>query len=367
MARAYAEIDMAAITHNTRILGERAGGSSVCAVVKANGYGHGAETAARAALAGGATRLGVAQVAEGVALRDLGFGEPVWLFSEPEPSEFATCGRFHLEPPVYSERGWEAAVATGAKSPLHVHVMVDTGMHRVGCSVESAAHWAQRLDSSPGLSLRSVWTHLAVADEPDHPYTGHQLDRFDEALDSIADAGVELPLVHAANSAGTIAVPRSHFHVVRPGVALYGMAPSPALAGMADLRPAMKLWSTVSLVKRLRAGDRVSYGLRTELRKDANIATLPIGYADGARRGWWEHGEVLIHGERCKIVGVITMDQMLVDCGDLPVGPGDEAVLIGAQANENISADEWAKALGTINYEITCGIGARVERIVRQP
>ncbi len=367
MASAYAEIDEAAITHNTHILGDCAGEAAVCAVVKANGYGHGAETTARAALAGGATRLGVARVAEGVALREAGFEEPIWLFSEPEPTEFAACARFQLEPPVYSERGWDAAVATGASGPLNVHVMVDTGMHRVGCSVETAAQWAQHVDSSPGLSLRSVWTHLAVADEPGNPYTDQQLDRFDEALASIAAAGVEVPLVHAANSAGTIAAPRSHHNVVRPGIALYGLAPSQALAGVADLRPAMKLWSTVSLVKRLRAGDRVSYGLRTELRKDANIATLPIGYADGARRGWWEQGVVLIHGQRCKIVGVITMDQMMVDCGDLPVGPGDEAVLIGEQAGERITADEWASALGTINYEITCGIGTRVERIARQP
>jgi alanine racemase len=141
------------------------------------------------------------------------------------------------------------------------------------------------------------------------------------------------------------------------------MSPSHAVAGFIELKPAMKLWSTVSLVKRLRAGDRLSYGLRTILARDANIATIPIGYADGVVRRWWEKGEVLIHGDRCKIAGVVTMDQMMVDVGDRPVLAGDEAVLIGRQGDEEISATEWADALGTINYEITCGIGNRVRRI----
>ncbi|NNE94653.1 MAG: alanine racemase, partial [Acidimicrobiales bacterium] len=147
------------------------------------------------------------------------------------------------------------------------------------------------------------------------------------------------------------------------GVALYGLPPSDALTGRVELRPAMKLWTTVSLVKRLRAGERLSYGLRTTLGRDATIATLPIGYADGVPRRWWEPGEVLIHGEKCKIVGVVTMDQLMVDVGDLPVQAGDEAVLIGSQGAQEISATDLAAALDTINYEITCGIGSRVERV----
>ena len=213
------------------------------------------------------------------------------------------------------------------------------------------------------LELGSVWTHLAVADEPGNPYTDRQLDAFDSVLDELAQAGIEVPLVHAANSAATIAVPRAHRDVVRPGVALYGLPPSVALDGQVELRPAMKLWTTVSLVKRLRAGDRLSYGLRTTLARDATIATLPIGYADGVPRRWWQPGEVLIHGERCKIVGVVTMDQLMVDVGELPVHAGDEAVLIGSQGDEEITATDLAMALDTINYEITCGIGHRVERI----
>ncbi len=361
MARAFAEIDSAAITANTSTLSQLARGAEVCAVVKANGYGHGAETAARAALAGGATRLGVAHVSEGLALREAGFDVPIWLFSEPEPQEFQKCVQFHLEPPVYSERGIEALKSVAGS--LEVHLMIDTGMHRVGLEPTEAVSVATQIRSIPQAAIGSIWTHLAVADEPANPYTDQQLDIFDQALADLDSAGIEIPLTHAANSAGTIAVPRSHRDVVRPGVALYGLPPSPELAGMVPLQPAMKLWSRVGLVKRHRAGERISYGLRTRFAVDTTVATLPIGYADGVRRGWWEQGSVLIHGQRCKIVGVITMDQMMVDVGSLDVVAGDEAVLIGCQGDAEISATEWAAALDTINYEITCGIGPRVDRI----
>ncbi len=367
MGRAFAEIDASAITHNTRVLSELAGSAEVCAVVKANGYGHGLVTTATAAVRGGATRFGVAHVDEGRSLREAGFDEPIWLFSEPEPDEFLDCLRFSLEPPIYSERGLLAAAKVASVGAMTVHMMIDTGMHRVGCAVQDAQDWARQIRGTRGLSIDSAWTHLAVADEPGNPYTESQLDRFEAALNNIADAQIDLPLVHAANSAATMVVPRARYDVVRPGVALYGMPPSPALAGKADLRPAMRLWTTVSFVKRLRSGDRLSYGLRTELVADANIATLPIGYADGVRRGWWERGEVLIQGRRCRIVGVVTMDQLMVDCGEMEVAAGDEAVLIGAQGDEEITAGDWAQALGTINYEVTCGIGNRVQRTPADP
>ncbi len=363
MARAFAEIDAAAITFNTATLAGRALTSEVCAVVKANGYGHGAATAAAAALAGGATRLGVAQVGEGIALREEGFDAPIWLFSEPDPGELVDCVRYRLEPPLYTERGCDAAIEAARGSTLPVHLMIDTGMHRVGVRPENAVSLATYLASQPHLELSSIWTHLAVADEPGNPYTDRQLDVFESALFDIEAAGVAVPLSHAANSAATIAVPRARRDVVRPGIALYGMPPGPAIEGLVELKPAMKLWSTVSFVKRLKAGDRISYGLHTTLSSDATIATIPIGYADGVARRWWKKGVVLVHGQRCKIAGVVTMDQMMVDVGDLPVLTGDEAVLIGRQGDEEISATEWADALGTINYEITCGIGPRVRRI----
>ena len=360
MARAFAEIDSAAITANTQTLAARANGAEVCAVVKANGYGHGALASARAALAGGATRLGVAQVAEGRALRDAGLDVPIWLFSEPEPGQFQDCAHYQLQPPVYSERGIDALRTVG--EDLEVHVLVDTGMHRVGVDPARAVAVAAEIASIPGATLGSVWTHLAVADEPGNPYTDQQLDTFDRVLASLESAGIEVPLTHAANSAGTIAVPRSHRDVVRPGVALYGMPPSAELDGMVPLRPAMKLWTRVSLVKPHRAGERISYGLRTTFAADTTVATLPIGYADGVRRGWWKAGSVLIHGQRCKIVGVVTMDQMMVDVTGLDVVAGDEAVLIGRQGDDEITATEWATALDTINYEITCAITPRVHR-----
>ncbi len=360
MARAFAQIDSAAIAANTAVLAERAGTAEVCAVVKANGYGHGARAAAEAALSGGATRLGVAQVHEGIALRDAGLDVPIWLFSEPDPQEFADCVRYRLEPPVYSERGLHSL--REISGDLSVHLMIDTGMHRVGAAPGDAVRIAGRIRSTPRLTLGSVWTHLAVADEPANPYTDQQLDTFDETLASLEGAGIDVPLRHAANSAGTIAVPRAHFDVVRPGIALYGLPPSPDLDGMVTLKPAMKLWTTVSMVATHAAGERISYGLRTRFERTTTVATLPIGYADGVRRGWWRDGAVLIHGHRCKIVGVITMDQMMVDVTGLDVAAGDEAVLIGQQGDDRITATQWAAALDTINYEITCGISPRVQR-----
>lgn len=360
MARAFAQISTEAITANTRTLAARAGSAEVCAVVKANGYGHGAETAARAALVGGATRLGVAQVSEGIALREVGFDVPVWLFSEPDPTEFADCAKFGLEPPIYSERGLHALGEV--QDDLTVHLMVDTGMHRVGVAPGEAVSVAMQIRSLPQATIGSVWTHLAVADELSNPYTDAQLDTFDEVLSRLDDAGVEVPLRHAANTAGTIAVPRAHLDVVRPGVGLYGMPPSVELDGMVDLQPAMKLWTSVSLVKSHAAGERISYGLRTTFDRRTTVATLPIGYADGVARRWWRDGVVLIHGQRCKIVGVVTMDQMMVDVTGLDVEAGDEAVLIGQQGDDEITATEWATALGTINYEVTCNISPRVLR-----
>jgi alanine racemase len=236
-------------------------------------------------------------------------------------------------------------------------------MHRVGSAPDAALGLVEAA-ASAGLGLGSVWTHLAVADEPGNPFTDTQLDRFDRVLAEIEAAGFEVPLRHAANSAGTIAVPRAHHDVVRCGVALYGMAPSPALAGRADLRPALRWVSRVSHVKQLQPGDRVSYGLRTEVTEPTVAATVPVGYADGYRRSLWRTPDlVLIGGRRRRVLGVVTMDQMVVDCGSDEVAVGDEVVLIGQQGEACVSADELASALDTINYEITCGISERVGRV----
>jgi alanine racemase len=264
-----------------------------------------------------------------------------------------------LTPTVATAEGIDA-LAVHQVRDLDVHLKVDTGMHRVGAAPADAGPLVERVDSHrPWLRLAGVYTHLAVADEPADPYTDEQLDRFDAALGAIPPVAV----THAANSAAALAHERARRSFVRAGIAVYGISPGHGVDHLCgDLRPAMALKARVSFVKRVAAGARISYGLRHTFAAETSVATLPIGYADGVRRGLSDGGSVLIGGRRRPIVGVVTMDQLMVDCGDDPVRAGDEAVLIGAQGDERITAEEWADALGTIGYEVVCGIGARVPR-----
>jgi alanine racemase len=339
----------------------------VCAVVKADGYGHGAVPVAQAALEAGATWLAVAQVPEAAALRQFGIDHPILLLSEPQPGQVEDALDAAVAVTVYSERLVDAlsrAVVARGGSAWPVHLKVDTGMHRVGASPVDAVHLARRIDADPALSLAAVWTHCAVADDPDDPFTAVQLDRYEAVLSDIEAAGVEVPMRHAANSAAAILHPASRYDLVRCGISVYGIPPAPHLAGAVPLEPVVRLATEVSLVKPVAAGEGVSYGLRHRFDRPTRVATLPIGYADGVfRRLGLEHQAVLIGGRRHPMVGVVTMDQVMVDVGlDADVQVGDEAVLLGAQGDERITPDEWAARLGTISYEVVCAIGARVER-----
>ena len=359
---AWAEVDLGAVASNAGLLAGVASPALLCAVVKANGYGHGATAVARASLDGGATWLAVALTAEGAELRDGGITAPILLLSEPPPEEHADVVRFDLTPTVYTEAGIESLGAK-AQRPLTVHLKVDTGMHRVGAQPGDAVRLAKSILSHRSLKLGGVWTHCAVADEPGHPATARQRDLFAATLDDLANAGIDVPLAHAANSAATIDQPALRHDLVRCGIALYGLDPSPELAGRLPLRPAMRLVSRVAHVQVVPAGDAVSYGLRRPLERDTVIVTVPIGYADGVPRRLFDvGGEVLIDGARRPIAGVVTMDQLLVDCGQDVIARDDEVVLIGQQGGERIGAEEWAASLGTISYEIVCGISARVPR-----
>lgn len=365
MSRSTATVDLAAIRHNASVLRAAAPGSELCAVVKANGYGHGEVAAAQAAIDGGATILAVARVVEGCRLRNAGLHVPIWILSEPEPREFVDVAAFDLQPAVYTQVGVDAAAAAAADAPdgLLLHLKIDTGMHRVGAAPVDAVALARQIAQHPRLLLSSVWTHLASADELDDPFSDSQLDRFESTLSDLATARIEVPLTHAANSGAVHAWPRAHRDVVRCGISLYGLPPSPQLAGNLDLQPALRWTSAVSLVKRLEPGDRVSYGQRTQVADSVMAATIPVGYADGYRRALWAGPpQVLVGGKKRRILGVVTMDQLVVDCGDDPVTVGDEVVLIGEQGDECVTADDLAVALDTINYEIVCGITDRVGR-----
>ena len=354
----WVEVDLGAIRENARILKPET--AELIAVVKANGYGHGDVEVARAAIGGGATWVAVALVEEGLKLRGAGIEAPILVLTEfPDGSE-AVALAHRLTPTLYSDAGLERLVAA-ARGSVPVHVKIDTGMHRVGVwPPEEAPAFAGRVQEA-GLEVEGLFTHFARSEE-DEVTTKEQLARFLEAADGVRSAGVKPRLLHAANSGATILYPESHLDLVRPGIALYGIEPSPGVGAHLGLRPALTWRSQVSAVKRLAAGEAISYGHRYRLERDACVATVPVGYADGYPRQLTNVGEVLIRGRRCPVAGTVTMDQLVVDCGDEEIRLGEEVVLIGSQGNETIGADALGRLAGTIGYEIVSRIGERVPR-----
>jgi alanine racemase len=354
-----AEVELEAIRTNVRRLKPR--GAELMAVVKANAYGHGDVAVARAALEAGATWLGVALVEEGLGLRSSGIDASVLVLSELPPGSERAALDARLTPAVYTEGGLARLLAASPAPGLGVHVKIDTGMHRAGVwPPEDAASFAGRV-ASAGLEIEGLWTHLARSEE-DAESTRTQLDRFHSAAEAVRTAGMTPRYLHAANSAATILYPESHFDLVRPGIALYGIEPAPEVGRELGLRAALTWRSSVATVKRLPEGERVSYGHRYRLDRDSWIATVPVGYADGYPRLASSRADVLIRGRRCRVAGSVTMDHLIVDCGELETEPGDDVVLIGSQRGDTVAAAELAGHAGTIAYEIVARIGERVPR-----
>jgi alanine racemase len=360
----WAEVDLEAIRHNIGLLAERASGAEVMGVVKGYAYGHGNPESAVAMLQGGATRLGVARVAEGIHLREAGIVAPIHVFTEPPYEAAATMIASDLTPTVYTERFAQAlsAAAVDAGKEVPVHLKLDTGMHRVGLLADDLPDALRALKSLAGITIEGVWSHLAVADVPDHPFTRKQRELFEDLLGRIASAGVQLRYRHLANSAATIAHPDTHFDIVRCGVAAYGMWPGLELMGTIDIRPALALRARVNMVKEVPAGDAVSYGLNYELKDASRIVTITAGYADGYDRRLSGRADVIIGGERHRVSGTVCMDQFMVDVGDADVDTGAIATLLGDDGDDGVSAEELALHIGTINYEVTTRIPSRVPR-----
>jgi len=363
---ARAVVDTSAIRHNVAHIRTTVAPARVWAVVKANGYGHGSVEVAHAAIAGGAEGLCVALVDEAVVLRRAGVTAPILLLSEQPTDQAPYIVGYGLTPTVTTTMGAAAIGAAGAQQgrAVPVHVKVDTGMHRVGVAPREALHLARYVDSHDGLDLEGLYTHFAVADDPSHPANERQLAAFDEVVTAVRTDGIAPRIVHAANSAAALSAPATRFDMVRAGIAIYGIAPDPNMdEACAGLRPALSLVSRVSYVKRVEAGEAISYGHRHRFDRATNVATVPIGYADGVQRRLSAvGGAVLIGGVRRPIVGVVTMDQLMVDMGEDRCEIGDEVVLIGRQGDRSVNANEWGAALGTIGYEIVCGLSARLAR-----
>ncbi len=363
-----AEVSLGAIGHNVETLAALVAPSLLMAVVKSDAYGHGMLPVAKAAVGAGADWLGVSTVEEALELRGEGLTAPILLLSEPPVTAVDTVVEQQLTPAVYTPDAVDALRAAAGRNGarVDVHLKVDTGLARVGVPAGEAVELAKVIVADPGLSLGAVWTHLAVADQPDHVFTEQQLATLSEVIADLADAGITPELIHAANSAGAIAHPASRLGLVRCGIAVYGLPPSERVGPDVGLVPALQLVSEVSFCKRVPAGTGVSYGLEYTCESETTLATVPIGYADGVPRRLPEcGGQALVRGRRVPIAGVVTMSQVVLDCRDVPVAPGDEVVLIGKQGDEEITATEWADLTGTINYEIVTGIGSGVPRVHR--
>jgi alanine racemase len=377
----WAEVDLTAIAHNVAELRRRTDpNAKLMAIVKANGYGHGAVEVARTALANGAEWLGVARLPEAIALREAGFSAPILVLGYTPPAAAERLIDYDLKQSVYSLAAAEAYSNAGLRrgKRIPVHLKVDTGMGRLGLVPAALAGQAPAggvgdafiaaataILRLPGLNPEGIFTHFAASDSADKSYAQRQLDLFLEVLSALQAAGIEFPIRHAANSAAVIQLPESHLDLVRPGIALYGLTPSDEtdLTGI-RLQPAMSLKTRIIHLKAVPAGTCISYGMTYRAPSPTVIATIPAGYADGYRRLLSSRGQMLVRGRRVPVVGRVCMDLTMLDVGAVPdVQMEDEVVIFGRQGSAYLTADDLARELGTINYEIVCDLTARVQRV----
>ncbi len=369
--RILARVSTGAIESNCRSISRRlVGGAELCAVVKADAYGHGSTEVTRAVLRGGATRLAVATAGEAEEILSNvpeASDVPLVILGAMSPAELARAAAIDAEVGVWTTGFLEAcrALASESGKPLRVHVKHDTGMGRLGqtdqAEVVEMLSTAARDDE---LELAGLWTHFATADEPGDPFLAEQLETFSESV-AVARSLQPGCMIHAANSGATLAEPESHFDFVRCGIAIYGLSPYGGYSEGLELEPALSLVSRVGAIKDLQVGDSVGYGRKWTASSPTKVAICPVGYGDGYRRALGGVADVLVAGKRAPVIGAVSMDNIAIELGSSSeVEIGDEVVLLGRQGEEEISAQELADHLGTINYEVTVGIGQRVPREV---
>lgn len=363
------EVDLDAIAGNVATLRAGSGRAEVMAVVKADGYGHGLVPSARAALAGGATWLGVATIEEALAVRAAGITARTlaWLV----PPGAACRAAVEADVDLSANASWAvaeiAAAARAAGRPARLHLKIDTGLGRGGATAED---WPALVESALAakaagmIEVVGLWSHFAHADAPGHPTVVAQIIRFTDGVALAEQAGVRPEVRHLANSAATLTLPAAHFDLVRPGIAVYGISPIPATATSTELGlvPAMTVRAPVVHTKRVPAGQGVSYGHQYTTARETSLAVVPLGYADGVPRHASGTGPVLVGGVRRSVSGRVCMDQFVVDVGDDPVEPGHEVLLFGPGRHGEPLAEDWAQAAGTIAYEIVARIGGRAVR-----
>ncbi len=356
-------VDLGAISHNVAGIRQKVGSrTGVIAVVKADGYGHGAVRVAHAALAAGAESLAVAIPEEGRVLREAGIGVPILVMGLVQPEEACKAIEWGLEQTVASVELLQAldCEARRASVEARIHVKVDTGMGRIGLQPEDVVSFVRQAKQLQNVNLYGLYSHFATADERDKAFAVRQLGSFNSVVEQLRDAGLSIPMKHMANSAAVLELPDSYFDAVRPGIIIYGLYPSSEVEHTIKLKPAMSLRTRIAHVKTVGPGTPISYGRTHVTGGQAVVGTLPLGYADGYNRRLSNRAEVWVNGSRAPIVGRVCMDMCMVDLSGVPgARAGDEVELFG----QHIPAEEIADTIGTINYEVVCAVGPRVPRL----
>jgi alanine racemase len=356
-------VDLEAVRHNIRGIRQRVGDRrQLMAVVKADGYGHGALPVSRAALDSGAGCLAVAIPEEGQELRTAGIECPILVFGLIQPNEASKTIMAGLEQTVCSVELLDALDQESKSRGVttSVHIKVDTGMGRIGLAPADVVEFARRAASCPNIVLKGVYSHFSCADERDKEFSRAQIRRFGEVLGALEAAGIAVPVRHMANSAGVLDLPEAHFDMVRPGIMIYGLYPSAEVSHSVELRPAMSFVTRICQVKVVPPGTPIGYGATFVTDRKSRVATIPVGYADGYRRLLSNKGQVVVRGKRVPLLGRVAMDMCMIDVSSIPEArAGDEVVLFGA----GLPVEEVASIIGTINYEVVTGIGKRVPRV----
>ncbi|GFE67810.1 alanine racemase [Chroococcus sp. FPU101] len=366
--RAWVEIDQSALAHNVRQLRAfLSPDTELMAVVKADAYGHGAIKVAQTALQYGASRLAIATLGEGIELREAGIIAPiVVLGAVNNPEEIAALCHWKLQPTIctFQQAITFSKTLAELEQTLSVHLKLDTGMSRLGTLWHQATEFVTLVHQLPYLKIASIYSHLATADELEPTVMKMQQQRFKDAIEKIKAMGISIPCLHLANSAAVLSDRSLHYDLVRVGLAMYGLYPAPHLKSTIDLKPVLQVKAKITQVKTIAAGTGVSYGYQYITQRETKIAVVSIGYADGVPRNLSNRLKVLLRGQYVPQIGAITMDQIMLDVTNLPdVEVGDIVTLIGKDGENSISADDWAKTLGTISWEILCSFKHRLPRI----
>ncbi len=359
----HAVIDLTALDHNIRSIRRRAAGKKIMAIVKANAYGHGILEITRQAVASGVDYIGVGFLEEGIFLRQNDVEAPILVMGGILGYQVRKFIQYDLEITVSSLELARQIDRDAGNQKARVHLKIDTGMERIGVSYQHAVDFVREVTKLQHIEMVGIYSHFATADEKDSPFTAVQLERYAHVIDTLRSEGIDAPLKHICNTGAVAGMDANYGNMVRPGLGLYGMYPSRSSPNDLDLKPVLSLLSKVVFIKRVPADTGISYGLLYRTKVPSNIVTIPIGYGDGYSRLLTNNADVLIHGKRYPVVGAICMDQLMVNLGDDKAEIGDEVVLVGRMGQEEIMAAEIAERMGTIPYEVTCMINARVPRL----